>query len=468
MSEIGEGGNLKSVNGELYAPLQHVSAILPGGADDKAGVNIFYKCLEVNGTSVEGASHKQVVELIKVSGDTLNLCVVSVSEDEADRNRFDNSEGKLGLQFVDYSEKRSLPITIPDYRHIHQDGESYVVFNINMAGRHLCSRRYREFVEIHSALKTEFLGYNFPKLPGKWPFNLSDQQLDSRRRGLELYLERVCAVKVIGESDLMKEFLTETDKTGTATTSVDIKVLVLNDELVTLTIRRNTTAMEVFNLVCQEIGLRPENMIFFSLFEILDQNFERKIQNNEFPHSLYMSNYSTAAATCIRLKRWLFSLDLEPKICQDKIAEKIFFFDAILAVNRGQIVLKENSFHLKSLQDSFKISEYLSIVRECDGYGSIVFPHCCSDARKEGHVTPIVTFTGIIFGKSFLRKRFINYWVKGSKKMKPLTFEFQYKRQDKGDRWVRIVSPHYLYLYECFERMQDENSWSQHQIHSSL
>jgi len=69
-------------------------------------------------------------------------------------------------------------------------------------------------------------------------------------------------------------------------------------------------------------------------------------------------------------------------------------------------------------------SEYLSIVRECDGYGSIVFPHCCSDARKEGHVTPIVTFTGIIFGKSFLRKRFINYWVKGSKKMKPLTFEF--------------------------------------------
>ena len=34
--------------------------------------------------------------------------------------RLDNPEGKLALQFVDYSEKRSLPITIPDYRHIHQ------------------------------------------------------------------------------------------------------------------------------------------------------------------------------------------------------------------------------------------------------------------------------------------------------------------------------------------------------------
>ena len=44
------------------------------------------------------------------------------------------------------------------YMSFLKDGESYVVFNINMAGRHLCSRRYREFVEIHSALKTEFLG----------------------------------------------------------------------------------------------------------------------------------------------------------------------------------------------------------------------------------------------------------------------------------------------------------------------
>ena len=55
-------------------------------------------------------------------------------------------------------------------------------------------------VKTVNIINTYCAGYNFPKLPGKWPFNLSDQQLDSRRRGLELYLERVCAVKVIGES----------------------------------------------------------------------------------------------------------------------------------------------------------------------------------------------------------------------------------------------------------------------------
>ena len=92
------------------------------------------------------------------------------------------------VQYIDYSEKRSLPITIPDYKHVQESGEKFAVFNIYMAGRHLCSRRYREFVELHNTLKREFIGFNFPRLPGKWPFSLSEQQLDSRRRGLEIYL----------------------------------------------------------------------------------------------------------------------------------------------------------------------------------------------------------------------------------------------------------------------------------------
>ncbi len=29
-----------------------------------------------------------------------------------------------------------------------------------------------------------------------------------------------------------------------------------------------------------------------------------------------------------------------------------------------------------------------------DGYGSIVFPHCACDSRKEGRVIPIVSFDG--------------------------------------------------------------------------
>jgi len=43
------------------------------------------------------------------------------------------------------------------------------------------------------------------------PFRLSEQQLDARRRGLEQYLEKVCAIRVIAESDIVQEFLTDCD-----------------------------------------------------------------------------------------------------------------------------------------------------------------------------------------------------------------------------------------------------------------
>ena len=84
--------------------------------------------------------------------------------------RLEPHEETAGYSYIDYSEKRSLPISIPDYRLTDKKNDKYVVFDIYMAGRHLTSRRYSEFVDLHNNLKKEFIGFNFPKLPGKWPF----------------------------------------------------------------------------------------------------------------------------------------------------------------------------------------------------------------------------------------------------------------------------------------------------------
>lgn len=95
-------------------------------------------------------------------------CVVSLPD--ASRFSVDSTRFPFSYASVDYSEKRSLPISVPDYHVRERKHERYVVFNVHMAGRHLCSRRYREFAALHVALKKEFIGFNFPKLPGKWPF----------------------------------------------------------------------------------------------------------------------------------------------------------------------------------------------------------------------------------------------------------------------------------------------------------
>lgn len=60
------------------------------------------------------------------------------------------------------------------------------------------------FCQLHKLLKEEFPDFSFPKLPKKWPFRLSEQQLDARRRILEQYLEKICAIKVIADSEIVQ------------------------------------------------------------------------------------------------------------------------------------------------------------------------------------------------------------------------------------------------------------------------
>ena len=45
--QVSEGGQLRSINGELYAPMQHVSAVLEGGAAQRAGIMKGDRILEV-------------------------------------------------------------------------------------------------------------------------------------------------------------------------------------------------------------------------------------------------------------------------------------------------------------------------------------------------------------------------------------------------------------------------------------
>lgn len=302
-----------------------------------------------NNVSVEGSTHKQVVDLIKSGGDVLTLTVISVTQQEAER--LEPQEETSGHSYVDYSEKRSLPISVPDYSTLKKNGERYVVFNVHMAGRQLAARRYREFSNLHANLKKEFAGYNFPKLPSKWPFQLSDQQLDARRRGLEQYLEKVCAVRVIAESEIMQEFLTDSEDELAAS---PIKVMLPDSDIVMLSVRKSANAQAVWDLLVQRAHLSSFVQQYFYLFEIVEYNFgeyrivllkcclvlfiihlpvvsrlERKLQPQEIPHQLYVQNYSTACSTCLCVRRWLFSITRELELPVGEQASKFIFYQAV-------------------------------------------------------------------------------------------------------------------------------------------
>lgn len=97
--------------------------------------NIFYKeniaiislcpSLSRNGVNVEGATHKQVVDLIRTSEKELVLAVLSVPPLEADG--LDSGEDSSAPPNYDYSEKQAVPISVPTYKHVEQHGERFVV-----------------------------------------------------------------------------------------------------------------------------------------------------------------------------------------------------------------------------------------------------------------------------------------------------------------------------------------------------
>ena len=52
---------------------------------------------------------------------------------------------------------------------------------------------------------------------------------------------------------------------------------------------------------------------------------ERKLQSNEYPHNLYVQNYSTASATCICLRKWIFLPEIEERLLSQPAALKLLF-----------------------------------------------------------------------------------------------------------------------------------------------
>ncbi|XP_029802211.1 sorting nexin-27 isoform X3 [Suricata suricatta] len=394
--QVSEGGQLRSINGELYAPLQHVSAVLPGGAADRAGVRKGDRILEVqssslkNGVNVEGATHKQVVDLIRAGEKELILTVLSVPPHEADN--LDPSDDSLGQSFYDYTEKQAVPISVPTYKHVEQNGEKFVVYNVYMAGRQLCSKRYREFAILHQNLKREFANFTFPRLPGKWPFSLSEQQLDARRRGLEEYLEKVCSIRVIGESDIMQEFLSESDENYNGVSDVELRVALPDGTTVTVRVKKNSTTDQVYQ--------------------------------------------------------------------------------AVDDVKKGYIKAEEKSYQLQKLYEQRKMVMYLNMLRTCEGYNEIIFPHCACDSRRKGHVITAISITHFKLHacteEGQLENQVIAFeWDEMQRwdtDEEGMAFCFEYARGEKKPRWVKIFTPYFNYMHECFERVFCELKWRKENI----
>uniref|UniRef100_A0A671WBG7 Sorting nexin 27 n=1 Tax=Sparus aurata TaxID=8175 RepID=A0A671WBG7_SPAAU len=342
------------------------------------------------------------------------------------------------------------------------------VYNVYMAGRQLCSKRYREFVILHQNLKREFANFTFPKLPGKWPFSLSEQQLDARRRGLEEYLEKVCSVRVIGESDIMQEFLSESDENYNGVSDVELRIAMPDKTTLTVRVRKNSTTDQVYQAVVMKLGMDSVTASYFALFEVINHTFVRKLAPNEFPHKLYVQNYTSAIpGTCLTLRKWLFTTEEEILLNDNQLAVNYFFHQALDDVKKGFIKAEQKSYQLQKLAEQKKMSMYLSLMRGCEGYNEIMFPHCSCDSRRKGHVITAISIHHFKLHacteEGTLENQVIAFdWGEMQRwdtDEEGMAFCFEYARGEKKPRWVKIFTPYFNYMHECFERVFCELKW---------
>ncbi|XP_028036627.1 sorting nexin-27-like [Bombyx mandarina] len=302
-------------------------------------------------------------------------------------------------------------------------------------------------------------GFNFPKLPGKWPFTLSEQQLDSRRRGLEQYLEKVCAVRVIAECESVQEFLTDCDDSSNPA-PVELKVLLPDRDVATVSVLRSTRADLVYRAVADKIRLADTVQQYFYLFEIVEYNFERKLQPNECPHSLYIQNYSTASSSCLCIRKWLFNPRVEVAlVAEDPLAANFIFWQAVEDVNRGTCAAGARLYQLKAMQEPRRAHDYLALARTLPGYGHVAIPHPTlrlalgwsgiklspHEEEAPGEECAEVPWSCVLG------------WARDDD---ATAVRLTYARPDRPPRTLLLCTPYYQFLANCMDRIAEEANWA--------
>ncbi|KAJ1521893.1 hypothetical protein ONE63_002230 [Megalurothrips usitatus] len=248
---------------------------------------------------------------------------------------------------------------------------------------------------------------------------------------------------------------------------VDLKVQLPDKNVITVSMPKNANAEDVFNAVIERIHFQKGSSRYFYLFETVEDMFDRKLLPTEYPHHLYIQNFTTASPTCLCIKKWLFSLPRELALSVDDYATTFFFWQAVEDVNRGHVRALDRLYQLKALQDSARKNEYLRLARELPGYGEVVFPHCACDSRKEGHVVAAVGTTSFKLHAcrkdGVLESQVVEFLWPDIKEWEvdeeTMAFCFQYQRPEKTLRWVKIFTPYYIYMLDCFDRILEESKW---------
>ena len=344
---------------------------------------------------MEGESHSKVIELIKSNPNKLRMVLMSVPPKENERLDGESvsycSEDEFDLHKVD--------VTIPSMSQKEENGKIVVYYNVYIDGKFLCSHRYKAFHDLQVDLRNKFYQFEFPKFPGKWPFQLSQSQLEKRHKELEQWVIQVCSVSQLFNHFYLQDFLglvndKNNDKADISSVgsksepdNADIKVFLPDKSSVCVNIPTDSYVKKLNEAVCNKIGISQETSGYFTVFKSSEtDDFEVPLTLSEKPLELHVQNYNESGTLKFTFKKFIFSSKVENEIAEDSACLNILYQQAVEDLINKKFDTSGKEIELKRTQHISTQKDFLEVVQSCPGYNTVVFPHCACDSRKDGHV----------------------------------------------------------------------------------
>eukprot|EP00128_Syssomonas_multiformis_P013313 Colp12_sorted_trinity150504_noHs@16523 len=358
-------------------------------------------------------------------------------------------------------------ITVPDSRKGKKGTEEFIEYNIFVNGRYCCSHRYSEFNTLRDELKVEVPQFVFNGFPRKWPFSLSQEQEEDRRKGLEAFMQAVSLDNTASKSEKFKAFLTPTLEAlpdDAAQRIVEIGVLLPDNTVLQLTAKAADFASVYYEDAVRKLGISPMGANFFTLFEITETGYERKLGSDEQPFRIFRRwKKSSGGAKCpLSLKRWLFTSPQEALAASDPKATALLFAEAVSRVSRGDVVANEaQARRLAELAAADEKIQYLTEARKLEGYGVLQFPSCAAAVGSANYTANVCialdSFSLVSPGSKMpqvvVRWREVRRW-----RVEPDGFLLEYSGE--GEQALKVITDYAQFMSDACLRVVTEIQWS--------
>mmetsp|Transcript_7734 Transcript_7734/g.22823 ORF Transcript_7734/g.22823 Transcript_7734/m.22823 type:complete len:683 (-) Transcript_7734:77-2125(-) len=204
-----DGGQMLSVAGTLLPPLQYISAVEAGAAAWSGGLRVNDRVLKVNGNDAMGRSHTDIVDMVHKGGSHLEVEVLRISQEEAERMARIEEAAEKGDPAA-LHQSHGGTVVVKGYVE-KSTPDIHTVYKIYFKGQKCTMKRFSEFAKLHKELKARFRWYDFPPFPKK-QFNgiygtLSDAQKSQRGQQLNAYMAKVMSNEDILSSPISYTFL---------------------------------------------------------------------------------------------------------------------------------------------------------------------------------------------------------------------------------------------------------------------